>query len=371
MASPLPPPGTPVSALPTPTLVVDLDALERNIAALAAFAQARGLRLRPHAKTHKCAAIARLQLAAGAVGVCVQKLSEAEALADAGIDRLYLSNQLIDPARLGRAVALAHRVQLALAVDSPLGVERLATAWRAGAQPALDVFVEVDIGQGRCGVPPAQAGALALQVVAAGLRFAGLQAYQGKAQHVRSAAARSTALAHAAALTREAVASVQATGLRVPLVTGAGTGSFVHEAASGLWGELQCGSYIFMDRDYADNEPDAEAPHFEHALFLKAQVISRSEHHAVLDAGHKSHAIDCGLPITWPQRWPTANGGDEHLILHPDEAPLPALGDTVWLIPGHCDPTVNLHNHLVAVRGGLTQGQVEAVWTVDARGCVQ
>ncbi|HSI50238.1 MAG TPA: DSD1 family PLP-dependent enzyme [Ideonella sp.] len=373
----LPQPGDAAAMLPTPTLVVDLDAMQRNLQRMADFARQHRLRLRPHAKMHKSAAIAKLQVAAGAVGVCVQKLSEAEALAAAGVTDLFISNEIVDLPKLARVAELAGRVTLAIAVDSKLGVERLAQAMQA-AGSHIDVFVEVDVGQGRCGVAPTAAGALAQQVVAhgpAGLRFAGLQAYHGRAQHLRSPAEREAAIHHAASLARAAQASVTAAGIVCPLITGAGTGTFAFEAASGLWGELQPGSYLFMDRDYADNEPAPGAPVFEQALFIKAQVISRGAAHAVIDAGHKAYAIDSGLPTTWLRSNLTlANGGDEHGILHP--APhvradvLPQLGETVWLVPGHCDPTVNLHDHLIAVRGGLQDGVVEAVWAVDARGCV-
>ncbi len=360
--------GEPVAAIDTPALVIDLDALERNIARMADYARQHGLRLRPHAKTHKSAAIARLQMAAGAVGVCVQKLGEAEALADAGIADLYISNEVVDEAKLARLAALAGRVKLAVAVDSQLGVTRLAAALRAAGSMA-DVFVEADIGHGRCGVAPAAAGALAQQVVAHGLRFAGLQAYHGSAQHVRGAAEREAVIRHALAQTRAAQASITAAGIECPLVTGGGTGSFVFEAAGGVHGEIQPGSYVFMDRDYADNEAAGAAPAFEHALFVKSQVMSHGEAHAVVDAGHKAHAIDTGLPRVWQRRLAFANGGDEHGILRPAGDALPGLGETVWLVPGHCDPTVNLHDHYACVRGGLAKGRVEAVWPVDARGC--
>ena len=175
----------------------------------------------------------------------------------------------------------------------------------------------------------------------------------------------------AASAARAAVTSL---GIPCPLVTGAGTGSFVFEAASGVYGELQPGSYVFLDRDYADNESAPGAPAFEHALFVAAMVISRGAAHAVVDAGHKSHAIDSGLPRVWQRDdLVFANGGDEHGLvrLRPgSSAPLPALGDTLWLVPGHCDPTVNLHDHYVCLRGGLDAGRVEAVWPVTARGCV-
>ncbi len=376
--APPPRPGDPVESIDTPALVVDLDAMERNLATMAAFARSRGVRLRPHAKMHKSATIARLQMAAGAVGVCVQKTSEAEALAAAGIDDLYISNEVIDGAKLARVAALAAKVRLAIAVDSVEGVERLAAAVaRAGS--TIDVFVEVDVGQGRCGAPAAAAGQLAQRVVShappeGGLRFAGVQAYHGAAQHLRGAEERDAASRHAAAQARAAQASIGAAGISCPLVTGAGTGTFAFDVASGVWGELQVGSYLFMDRDYADNAVAGGAPSFEHALFVKSRVMSRSEAHAVIDAGHKSHAIDSGPPRVWQRELAYANGSDEHGILraHADasRASLPALGETVWLVPGHCDPTVNLHDRYVVVRGGLAGGVVAAVWPIEARGCV-
>jgi D-serine deaminase-like pyridoxal phosphate-dependent protein len=362
--------GDSVAAIDTPALVVDLDALERNIERMAAYAKQRQVRLRPHAKTHKCAHIAKLQMSAGAAGVCVQKTSEAEALAAAGIDDIYISNEVIDATKLERVAALARRVRLAVAVDSALGVERLAHALHA-AGTIVDVYVEIDVGQGRCGVPATGAGALAHQVVAKGLRFAGLQAYHGRAQHLRSVVEREQAVRHAVTLARAAQASITSAGIVCPLISGAGTGTFAFEAGSGLYGELQPGSYVFMDRDYADNEPTPHAPAFEHALFVKCQVMSRGTSHAVVDAGHKSHAIDSGLPRVWRRDLEFANGGDEHGILRSrGGGPLPSLGEALWLIPGHCDPTVNLHDAYVCVRGGLENGVVEAIWPVHARGCV-
>jgi len=364
--------GQAIAAIDTPALVVDLDAMQRNLAAMAGYAQAQGLRLRPHAKTHKSAWVAAQQIALGAAGVCVQKTSEAEALAEGGIGDIFITNEVIDVAKLARVAALARRCRLAIAVDSGLGIARLAAAVRA-AGADIAVFVEIDVGQGRCGAAPLQAGALARQVDDAGLRFAGLQAYHGQAQHLRTGAERAAAIEHAGACVRQALAAIETAGLTCPLVTGAGTGSFVNEAASGLWGELQAGSYVFMDRDYADNDASPGAPRFEHALFVKSQVISRADGRAVVDAGHKSHAIDSGLPRVWTRDdLLFANGGDEHGILRPRDtvARLPALGETVWLVPGHCDPTVNLHDTLVGVRGGLMHGVVERLITVDARGCI-
>ena len=193
-------PGDHVSTIDTPALVINLDAMERNLARMAAFARAAGVRLRPHAKMHKSAEIARWQVAAGAVGVCVQKTAEAEALAGGGVDDLYLTNEVVAPGKLARVAALAKMLaarggRLAIAVDGATGVERLGEAVRA-ARAEIDVFVEIDVGQARCGVPPADrdaAAAVALaRAVAANprLRLAGLQAYNGKAQHVRTIEAR-------------------------------------------------------------------------------------------------------------------------------------------------------------------------------------
>jgi D-serine deaminase-like pyridoxal phosphate-dependent protein len=370
--------GDGVDAIATPALVIDLDAMRRNIGRMATFAREHGIALRPHAKTHKSGAIARLQIEAGAVGVCVQKLSEAEALAAAGLTDIFISNEIVDAAKLARLAMLARRITLAVAVDSMLGVDRLAAALKA-AGASVDVFVEIDVGQGRCGVAPTAAGMLSQQVVShgsasGGMRFAGLQAYHGRAQHLRGASEREAAVRHAVAGVRAAQASITSAGIQCPLVTGGGTGSFVFEAASGVYGELQAGSYLFMDRDYAENEVAAQAPHFEHALFVKSQVISRGYSHAVVDAGHKAHAIDSGMPRVWQREFDFTNGGDEHGILQPRPGaapePLPQLGETVWLVPGHCDPTVNLHDRYIVVRGGLEGGVVDAIWPVDARGCL-
>ena len=365
--------GQPVARIDTPALVVDLDAMERNLMAMAAFARERGLRLRPHAKMHKSGWISRRQIELGAVGVCVQKTSEAEALAAQGVDDIFISNEVIDPAKLARVAALARQVRLAIAVDSLLGIERLAAAVHA-ARARLDVLIEIDVGQGRCGAAPSEAGVLARALLTHGLRFSGLQAYQGRAQHLRAVADRRAAIDAAADAVRQAQAALRAHGIECPLVTGAGSGSFVLEAQSGLWGELQAGSYALMDRDYADNEPLPGAPRFEHALFVKCQVMSRGPTHAVVDAGHKSHAIDSGLPCVWRRDdLVFASCSDEHGVLRAAAvtgAVLPALGDGIWLVPGHCDPTINLHDAMLGVRGGLDAGVVERVIRVDARGCV-
>lgn len=369
--------GQGVAAIDTPALVVNLDAMERNLQRMADYAKLHGMRLRPHAKMHKSAALALRQMQAGAVGVCVQKTSEAEALAAAGVGDIYLSNEIVAPSKLQRVAALARALQLrggrlAIAVDSRAGIEALAQALGPG-QNLIDVFIELDVGQKRCGVaeptdvlPLAQA--IARQPA---LRLAGLQAYNGRAQHLRSVAERRAALDEVIARVQEARRLVEAAGLSLPLVTGAGSGTFGLEATSGVFGELQAGSYLFMDADYARNEADPAQPAFEHALFVKTQVMSVSPGHVVVDAGHKSHAIDSGLPRVHGAALEATGCSDEHTTLRATgAAPLPALGSTLWLIPGHCDPTVNLHEWLIGVRGGLQSGRVAELIRVDARGCL-
>ena len=376
--------GQRVDLIDTPALVVDLDAMDRNIQRMADFARKHQVRWRPHAKMHKSAELALLLQQAGAQGVCVQKVSEAEALAAGGVLDITITNEVIAMPKLHRAARLATALasrcgRLGVAVDSAEGIERLAEAMaQSGSDAGMDVLVEIDVGQGRCGVPPGEAAvALALAVARhPRLRFAGLQAYHGRAQHFANAAERREAIARTvqqAAHTRDLI---EAAGLPVPLVTGSGTGTLVNEAASGVYGELQAGSFLFMDADYARNERDPAQPAFEHALFVKTQVISVRATHAVCDAGHKSHAIDSGLPtvanLPADRALRYATGGDEHGILYTegDKARLPALGRMLWLVPGHCDPTVNLYDFMIGVRGGLAQGVVERIIRVDARGAL-
>jgi D-serine deaminase-like pyridoxal phosphate-dependent protein len=380
--------GRSVSEIDTPALVVDLDAMKRNIARMAEFARKHDVRWRPHAKMHKSAELARMQQAAGAHGVCVQKTAEAEAMAAGGVRDIYISNEVIALRKLARVARLAHRLaaeggRLAIAVDGVEGIRRLAQAMQdmrgeLRSEAVIDVFIEIDVGQGRCGVEPGPAAlALAREVREhPALHLAGLQAYHGRAQHLRSPKERRDAIA---VVVQDAIHTrqlIEAEGMPVELVTGAGTGTMVCEAASGVYGELQAGSFMFMDADYAANERDPAQPQFEHALFVKTQVISTHAGRAVCDAGHKSHAIDSGLPKVLTVGTDTEleylNGGDEHGILKPTRGGtrIPALGRTLWLIPGHCDPTVNLHDFMIGVTGGLQNGKVERIIRVDARGAL-
>lgn len=368
-------PGAPLSEVDTPALIVDLDAFDRNLDRMAEFAAAAGVRLRPHAKTHKSPVIALAQVARGAIGVCCQKTAEAEALAEGGIGDILISNQVVGTQKLERLAALARRVRIGVCVDDGRNVGDLASAAQTfGSQ--IEVLVEIDVGGERCGVAPGAAAARLAEMVerAPRLSFGGLQAYHGSAQHARTPDARREAIELAEAGVRESVAAIEAAGLSCRTIGGAGTGTFSIEANSGVWNELQPGSYIFMDADYALNRPplETDAPSFEHALFVWTTVMSRrAGGWAVVDAGHKAAAVDSGPPTVWEKpglRYEKPS--DEHgRLIADDGARLPSLGEKLALVPGHCDPTVNLHDWYVGVRGLAAGGAyVESVWPISARG---
>ena len=360
-------PGMRLDEVDTPALVVDLDALEANLDHMAAVAAQAGVKLRPHAKTHKSPVIANLQMRRGAVGQCVQKVAEAEALAWGGVPDILVSNEVVSPRKLARFAALARIARVSICADDGLGIEAIETAAReAGVR--LSVLVEVDVGAGRCGIAPGpEAIGLARRIAASPhLHFGGLQAYQGAAQHLRTPAERRAAIGSAARQTADLVAALKTEGLDCPIVGGAGTGTFEFEAASGIFTELQVGSYVFMDADYARNDP---APPFRHALFVLATVMSAPRPgFAVVDAGHKAVAVDSGNPLVWERPGVTYVGAsDEHgtLSVGPDAAPL-RLGERLKLVPGHCDPTVDRYDWYVGLRGD----RVESLWPVAARGAM-
>jgi D-serine deaminase-like pyridoxal phosphate-dependent protein len=361
--------GMPLASVDTPALLLDLAAFERNLDRMQAVADAAGVRLRPHAKAHKCPAVALAQVARGAVGVCCQKASEALAFIEAGIDDIHLSNQLAAPNKATWLAQAARHARISICVDDASHIEALGAAAEAG-DARFGVFVEVDIGQGRCGVGDADAVLRLLDVLARypRLSFQGLQAYHGGVQHVRAHAERRSQALGAAERAGRIVAALAAAGVRCETVTGGGTGSVAFDLESGVYTEVQPGSYAFMDRDYADNECLA-ALRFEHALFVATTVMSTaSGHHAVVDAGLKSLATDSGLPSVWQARandsglrYEQAN--DEHGIIKACGT-LPALGEVLHLVPGHCDPTFNLHDTVVGFRGDT----IECVWAIAARG---
>jgi 3-hydroxy-D-aspartate aldolase len=369
--------GAPLSAVDTPALLIDLDAMTRNLERMAARVKALGVRLRPHAKTHKSPAIAARQIALGAVGVCCQKVSEADALVADGIGDVLVSNEVVGERKLARLAALAKRARIGVCIDQPESIGLLAEAARA-AGSRIDVLVEIDVGARRCGVAPGSAASVLAAEIARceHLRFAGLQAYHGSAQHLRTPQERHAAIDAARAAVRETLRHLMSAGFSCETVAGAGTGTFLIEGGSGVWNELQPGSYVFMDRDYARNTPDegANAPMFEHALFVLATVMSAiSPAQAVIDAGHKALSNDSGFPAVW-QRPDIGyhRPSDEHgVLVYAEGAKRLAWGDKVLLVPGHCDPTVNLYDWYVGVRGfGTPDAHVETLWPVTARGAV-
>jgi D-serine deaminase-like pyridoxal phosphate-dependent protein len=354
--------GDALKEVDTPALIIDLDALEHNLRRMADYAVRAGVALRPHAKAHKCAEIALRQMALGAVGVCAQKVSEAEALVDAGVRNVLISNEIIAPRKLEHLAALARRATISTCVDDE-SIVPLLNAAAANAGVTIDVLVEVDVGGARCGQPPGKPAAhLALRVAASrNLRFAGLQAYQGQAQHIRSDAERQQAAGVSVAGIRETIAELRRAGLPCDTVTGGGTGTYPFDATSGVYTEVQPGSYVFMDADYGRNTPPSD---FRNSLFVYTQVMSATGRgHFVVDAGLKAMSFDSGMPIVadYPGISYT-RVSDEHGTL---DGQIP-LGTKLRLIPGHCDPTVNLYDWCVAVRND----RVEALWPIVARGAI-
>ncbi|MCK5777318.1 MAG: DSD1 family PLP-dependent enzyme [Rhodospirillales bacterium] len=371
-----PPPaeiGDDLQDVDTPALMIDLDAFEANVAKLGKTVADFGVRLRAHSKTHKCPEIALRQIAAGAVGICCQKVGEAEAMVAGGVPDVLITNQIWGEKKLKRLAALAHEARVGVLVDDAQNVADLGHAAR-DAGVSLDVYVEIDVGAGRCGIEPgAPAVTLANAVTEQdGLRFAGLQAYHGSAQHIRTANERGAAIGAACDRVRETLSAMEDAGINVPIVTGAGTGSFHFEAASGLYQEMQCGSYIFMDADYAQNMDQRGDPftEFRHSLYVLVTVMSATKPgRAVVDAGHKALGNDQGMP--WVADIPGARyqgPSDDHGTLILDDAARGVLlGEKIRLIPGHCDPTVNLYDWFVVVQGG----RVVDLWEISARGAIR
>jgi 3-hydroxy-D-aspartate aldolase len=356
--------GQRLEEVDTPALLVDLDAFEKNIATLSA-AVGKSVRIRAHAKTHKCPEIAKRQVAAGAVGVCCQKVSEAEALVDGGVADVLVSNEVVGAPKIERLAKLSHRARLGVCVDDLENIRAL-----GGCGGKLDVYVEVDVGAGRCGVPPGEPAVRLAQEIRrhANLRFAGLQAYQGRAQHVRGMEERHGLIERAAQHVEHTKRLLRDAGIDCPTVTGAGSGTFMFEVQSGTWNEIQAGSYIFMDADYGRNEWAAPLPRFEHSLFVLATVMSRPNPKiAVVDAGLKASSVDSGMPTVWRRDNLTyKKASDEHGVIEIGEGAAPALGEKLLLVPGHCDPTVNLYDWYVCVRKGF----VEEIWPITARGAL-
>ncbi len=364
--------GMAEAEIQTPALILDLDALERNITKMGDYARAHGLRHRVHGKMHKSVDVAHLQQRlGGADGVCCQKVAEAEVFARGGVRDILVSNEVRDPIKIDRLGQLPKfGAVVSVCVDDLANVADLsAAATRHGV--TLDALVEVECGAERCGVTSTEdAVALARAIDAApGLTFGGFQAYQGAAQHIEDYDARAKRLDHVIAIARDVTEALTAAGLPPRIVTGAGTGSFTFEATSGVYNEIQCGSYAFMDADYgriqgADGAR-LDQGMWENALFVLTSVMSHpTPDRAVVDAGLKALAVDSGLPVIYGlDNVEYLNCSDEHGVVADPSAAL-SINQRVRLVPGHCDPTCNLHDWYVGVRGGV----VETLWPVSARG---
>ncbi len=364
-------PGMNAADVQTPCLIVDMDVLEENLDKMQKAADQMGVRLRVHGKMHKSADIAKMQIERGACGICCQKVSEAEAFAREGIKDILVSNEVRDPAKIDRLARLPKLGARAIVcVDDIANVADLsAAAQKHGTE--IECLVEIDCGAGRCGVTEtADVVKIAKAIDAAqGLKFSGIQAYQGAMQHLDRYEDRKEKIDIAVAMVRKAVDALKAEGLECDIVGGGGTGSYYFEGTSGVYNELQCGSYAFMDADYGrildENGQPISETQFASSLFLLTQVMSHAKpDKAVVDAGLKAQSVDSGLPkVHGIEGVEYVKCSDEHGVIADPEGKL-AINQKIRLIPGHCDPTCNVHDWYVLVRGD----RVEDVIPVTARG---
>ncbi len=356
----------------TPCLVVDLDALERNVIKMGDFAKQMGVRHRVHGKMHKSVDVALLQeKLGGSCGVCCQKVSEAESFARGGIMDVLVSNQVRDPAKIDRLARIPKLgARTICCVDDIDNVADLsAAAVKHGTE--IECLVEIDCGAGRCGVtttPDVVAIARAIDA-ADGLKFTGIQAYQGAMQHLDDYNDRKAKIDIAVAMVKDAVDALKGEGLDCDIVGGGGTGSYYFEGSSGVYNELQCGSYAFMDADYGrilDKDGNRiDQGEWENALFLLTSVMSHAKaDKAICDAGLKAQSVDSGLPVIFGRDdVEYVKCSDEHGVIADPDGKL-KVNDKLKLVPGHCDPTCNVHDWYVGVRNG----KVETVWPITARG---
>jgi len=365
-------PGMDEADIATPCLILDLDALERNVAKMGEFARSKGMRHRSHGKMHKSVDVQKLQQEmGGACGVCCQKVSEAEVFARGGITDILVSNQVTQPRKIARLANLPKLGARTICCVDDLGnVSDLSNgAVEAGTE--IECLVEIDCGAGRCGVTTTdKVVELAKAIDAAdGLKFSGLQAYQGAMQHLDSYEERKAKTQVAIDMVKDAVAALNDEGLECDIVGGGGTGSYYFESASGVFNELQCGSYAFMDADYgrildADGNR-IDKGEWENALFILTSVMSHAKaDKAIVDAGLKAQSVDSGLPTIYGRDdVEYVKCSDEHGVVMDPQGVL-KINDKLRLVPGHCDPTCNVHDFYVGVRGG----KVETLWPVSARG---
>jgi D-serine deaminase-like pyridoxal phosphate-dependent protein len=351
-----------VGDIPTPALVLDRAALDRNIHRMAGFFATGACRLRPHVKAHKTPEIARRQLAAGScVGLTCATVPEAEAVASFCGDVL-IANEIIGADRCARVAALARACRLTVAADSAAGIEQLARAAREGGT-TIGVLVDVDVGQNRCGVAPGtDAVALAKHLArTTGLELRGVMGYEGHAQPIRDRAERRSTARNAMRRLVATADLLRTSGLPCPIVSGGGTGTYdISGRVEGVT-EIQAGSYALMDTDYAQ----VGVP-FDHAFAVLGTVISRPvPDRCVADCGHKSVTKDHGLPAVEDLDGAIVTAlNDEHAVIAiPPDARV-AIGDRIRLLPSHTDPTVNLHDVFYVIDGE----QVVDVWPIAARG---
>ena len=356
-------------SLNTPVLLIDLDVFERNVAAMAAFAKANGIRLRPHAKTHKCAEIARRQVAAGAVGVCCAKLGEAEEMAAGGIGSVLITSPVVSEPAIARLVQLNERMaDLEVALDNPDNARALAAA--VGSGKTLTVLIDVDPGIKRTGVASAEAAVALAQVIAGlpQLKLIGVQYYCGRQQHIESYAERRSEIVDRTDYLRGVINALTEAGFAPEIITGGGTGTHRIDVELGLLNELQTGSYVFMDRQYNECDISGEGtPGFETSLLIDARVVSANTPGlGTIDAGFKAMATDGGPPTVLsgaPVGAAFHFMGDEHgLVLFGETSP--PVGSIVTLAVPHCDPTVNLYDFYHVVRGDT----LVDMWPVEGRG---
>lgn len=365
-------PGMDQADIQTPCLVLDLDALDRNVKKMGDLCAEMGVRHRAHGKMHKSVDVLKLQQDLGrAVGVCCQKVSEAEVFVRGGIKDVMVSNQVRDPAKIDRLARMPKLgARILVCVDDPDNVADLqAAAEKHGTQ--LECLVEIDVGAGRCGVSTSQDVVNIAKLIDAGdnLKFAGIQAYQGAMQHMELYSDREAKIDIAVEMVRDAMTALKAQGLECDIVGGAGTGSYYFEGNSGVYNEMQCGSYAFMDADYGrildKNGRRIDDGEWENAMFILTSVMSHSKDNlAIVDAGLKAQSVDSGLPVVYGRDDVTyIKCSDEHGVVEDPNGVL-KINDKLRLVPGHCDPTANVHDWYVGVRNG----KVETVWPVSARG---
>lgn len=363
-------PGMNEADIQTPCLVVDLDALERNIKTMGQYAKDMGVRHRVHGKMHKSVDIALLQEQLGdSCGVCCQKVSEAEVFARGGIKDVLVSNQVRDPAKIDRLARMPKLGARTLCcVDDIDNVAELAAAVKKHGTE-IECLVEIDCGAGRCGVSEGQPVVDIAKAIAAtpGLKFAGIQAYQGAMQHMENYNERKEKIDIAIGMVARTIDMLKAEGLECDIVGGGGTGSYYFEGNSGVFNELQCGSYAFMDADYQriHDEKGERISEFENSLFILTSVMSHSKtDKAICDAGLKAQSVDSGLPYIFGRDdVEYIKCSDEHGVISDPSGTL-KVNEKLKLVPGHCDPTCNVHDYYVGVRNG----KVETLWPVSARG---